>query len=376
MNTIRCLFLDIGGVLLSNGWGYEFRQRAVEHFHLEADEMEERHSLLFVTYEEGRITLDEYLDKVVFYAKRDFTRTEFTDFMCSLSTANLEMIAFIKKIKLQYGLKIIAVSNEARELNAYRIKTFKLNEIFDFFVSSCYVHLRKPDAAIFRMAIDIAQVPVNEIVYIDNVQMFVNVAKSMGINSIHHTDYLSTFKALADLGLSVKQENIEYPTSNPKEDTTDPKRRITSIGVASDHGGFDLKVQLVAFLKTAGYEVKDFGAHQLNADDDYPDFVIPMSEAVANGEVTRGIAICGSGVGACIAANKIAGVRSALITDSFSAYQGVEDDNMNIMCLGGRITGPSLAWELVQIFINARFKNEERFLRRLSKITLLERNKN
>ncbi|MFA5297308.1 MAG: HAD family phosphatase [Lutibacter sp.] len=206
MNTIRCLFLDIGGVLLSNGWDYGFRQRAVAHFHLEADEMEERHRLLFVTYEEGRITLDEYLDKVVFYTKRDFTHIEFKDFMFSLSTPDLEMIAFIKKLKLQYGLKVIAVSNEARELNAHRIKTFKLNEIFDFFVSSCYVHLRKPDAAIFRLAIDGIQVPVNEIVYIDDMQMFVDVAKDMGITSIHHIDYLSTSKALAVLGLSVKQK--------------------------------------------------------------------------------------------------------------------------------------------------------------------------
>jgi len=206
MNTIRCLFLDIGGVLLSNGWDYELRQLAVEHFHLEADEMEVRHSLLFVTYEEGRITIDEYLDKVVFYTKRDFTRTEFKDFMFSLSTPDLEMIAFIKKIKLQYGLKIIAVSNEARELNAYKIKTFKLNEIFDFFISSCYVQLRKPDAGIYRLAIDVAQIPINEIVYIDNMQMFVDVAKDLGITSIYHTDYLSTSKALAVLGLSVKQE--------------------------------------------------------------------------------------------------------------------------------------------------------------------------
>lgn len=209
-NKITTLFLDIGGVLLSNGWGHEFRLRAAEHFHLDPDEMEERHSLMFVTYEEGKITLDEYLDRVVFYTKRDFTYTEFKDFMCSLSTPDLEMIAFIKKIKLQYGLKIIAVSNEARELNAYRINTFKLNEIFDFFVSSCYVHLRKPDTAIFRLAIDGAQVPVDEIVYIDDVQMFADVAKDMGITSIHHTDYLSTSKTLADLGLTIKQEKIEY----------------------------------------------------------------------------------------------------------------------------------------------------------------------
>lgn len=150
---------------------------------------------------------------------------------------------------------------------------------------------------------------------------------------------------------------------------------MTEIGIASDHGGFDLKVQLVALLKAANYEIKDFGAYQFKADDDYPDFVIPMSMALAKGEITRGIAICGSGVGACIAANKVAGVRSALITDSFSAHQGVEDDNMNVMCLGGNITGHALAWELVQLFLNAKFKNEERFIRRLNKVSILETNK-
>ena len=147
---------------------------------------------------------------------------------------------------------------------------------------------------------------------------------------------------------------------------------MTTIGIACDHGGFELKTELMEMLKTAGYEIKDFGAYQLNATDDYPDFVIPLSRAVANGEVLKGIAICGSGVGACIAANKIAGVRSALITDCFSAHQGVEDDKMNIMCLGGRVTGPSLAWELVQLFLQANFKNEERFQRRLDKVSLLE----
>ncbi len=206
VNNITTLFLDIGGVLLSNGWGHDFRQKAVEKFHLDITEMEKRHKLLFVVYEEGRITLNEYLDRVVFYTKRDFTGIEFRDFMFSLTTPDLEMIGFIKKIKLQYGLKIIAVSNEARELNAYRIDTFKLNEIFDFFVSSCYVHVRKPDAAIFHLALDGAHVPADEIVFIDDVQMFVDVAKDLDITGIHHTDYLATSKALADLGLTIKQE--------------------------------------------------------------------------------------------------------------------------------------------------------------------------
>jgi len=145
------------------------------------------------------------------------------------------------------------------------------------------------------------------------------------------------------------------------------------IGIAADHGGFELKVQLIADLKTAGYEVADFGAHKLEIGDDYPDFVVPLARAVAKGEIIRGLAICGSGVGACVAANKVPGVRAALITDSFSAHQGVEDDDMNVMCLGGRVTGDALSWDLVQTFLNAHFKKNERFKRRLAKVAALER---
>jgi ribose 5-phosphate isomerase B len=144
------------------------------------------------------------------------------------------------------------------------------------------------------------------------------------------------------------------------------------IGIAADHGGFDLKVYLTTALKAAGYEVADFGAHELVTGDDYPDFVVPLAKAVARGEVTRGLAICGSGVGACVAANKVPGVRAALITDSFSAHQGVEDDDMNVMCLGGRVTGHALSWDLVQTFLSAHFKGVERFRRRLAKISELE----
>lgn len=133
------------------------------------------------------------------------------------------------------------------------------------------------------------------------------------------------------------------------------------IGIAADHGGFELKVQLIADLKTAGYEVMDFGAHKLETGDDYPDFVLPLARAVAKGEITRGLAICGSGVGACVAANKVPGVRAALITDSFSAHQGVEDDDMNVMCLSGRVTGYALSRDLVRTFLNARTKGERTF---------------
>ena len=149
---------------------------------------------------------------------------------------------------------------------------------------------------------------------------------------------------------------------------------MMQIGIAADHGGFVLKAQLTASLMAAGFEVKDFGAYKLIAGDDYPDFVVPLARAVARGEVERGLAICGSGVGACIAANKVAGVRAALITDCFSAHQGVEDDDMNIMCIGGRVTGDALSWELVRIFLDARFKGDERFRRRLAKVTAIEEN--
>jgi ribose 5-phosphate isomerase B len=147
------------------------------------------------------------------------------------------------------------------------------------------------------------------------------------------------------------------------------------IGIAADHGGFELKVQLIGALKTAGYEVVDFGAQELVSGDDYPDFVAPLAKAVARGEVTRGLAICGSGVGACVAANKVPGVRAALITDSFSAHQGVEDDDMNVICLGGRVTAYALSWDLVQTFLNAHFKGDERFTRRLAKVDALEKEK-
>lgn len=147
------------------------------------------------------------------------------------------------------------------------------------------------------------------------------------------------------------------------------------IGIAADHGGYELKALLTVALKGAGYEVVDFGAHELVTEDDYPDFVVPLARAVAESEVDRGLAVCGSGVGACVATNKIPGVRAALITDSFSAHQGVEDDDMNIMCLGGRVTGSALSWDLVKIFLGANYKGSERFQRRLAKIAELENRK-
>ena len=144
------------------------------------------------------------------------------------------------------------------------------------------------------------------------------------------------------------------------------------IGIAADHGGFELKNVIHLFLKENGFDVTDFGAFELNNQDDYPDFVVPLAEAVAQKKLDRGIAVCGSGVGAAIAANKVAGVRAALINDHFSAHQGVEDDNMNLICLGGRVTGFAAAQELVITFLNAKFSGAERHKRRLEKIRLLE----
>ncbi len=144
------------------------------------------------------------------------------------------------------------------------------------------------------------------------------------------------------------------------------------IGIASDHGGYELRQYLIAMLHGAGHEVVEFGNSQFQKDDDYPDFVIPLARAVAHGDVQRGVAICGSGVGAAVAANKVVGARACLIHDSFSAHQGVEDDNLNTLCLGGRVIGHSLAWEIVQIFLAARFSGAERHSRRLSKVLELE----
>jgi ribose 5-phosphate isomerase B len=147
------------------------------------------------------------------------------------------------------------------------------------------------------------------------------------------------------------------------------------VGIATDHGGFGLKEELVGRIRAAGHEVVDFGAHALTPDDDYPDFVVPLAQAVVAGRVDRGVAICGSGVGASVCANKIPGVRASLIHDHFSARQGVEDDHMNILCMGGRTVGPAVAWDLVQTFLTAEYSGAERHLRRLGKVAILEKAK-
>jgi putative hydrolase of the HAD superfamily len=164
-------------------------------------EVEDRHHLTFDAYEEEKLTLEEYLARVVFYQERPFTRTEFRRFMFAQSKPYREMIELVAQLKLRYGLKIAVVSNEARELNAHRIRKFKLDAFVDFFNSTCVVHLRKPDADIFRLALDIAQVPARQAVYIENTPMFVQVAEGLGIRSILHADCRSTCAQLASLGL-------------------------------------------------------------------------------------------------------------------------------------------------------------------------------
>ena len=199
-SAITCVFVDVGGVLLTNGWDHHARRRAVEKFKLDWAEMEERHRLVFEIHEEGKLTFEEYLSLVVFYEKRTFTRAQFRRFMCEQSKPFPDMLATMVQLKAQ-GLKIAVVSNESLELNAYRIRTFDLAKFVDSFISSCFVHLRKPDANIFRLALDIAQTPAHRVLYIENTPMFVQIAEGLGIGSILHTDCESTGAQLVSLGL-------------------------------------------------------------------------------------------------------------------------------------------------------------------------------
>jgi len=208
---ITTLFLDIGGVLLTDGWDHHARKRAATHFKLEWAEMEDRHHLTFDTYEDGKLTLEEYLGRVVFYQKRPFTRAQFRRFMFAQSKPYPEMIGLVRKLKAKYGLEIVVVSNEARELNAYRIQKFKLAGLVDSFISSSFVHVRKPDADIFRLALDIAQAPARQVVYIEDTPMFVQIAEGLGIRSILHKDYRSTRAKLASLGLQ-NDEGVIHET--------------------------------------------------------------------------------------------------------------------------------------------------------------------
>lgn len=198
---IHTLFLDIGGVLLTNGWGREARNKTAAHFQLDTSEVNERHHLAFDAYEQGKLTLSEYLARIVFYEERSFTENDFVTFMLKQSMAHQDTIDYFKEIKESHQLKVIAVSNEGRELNAFRISEYKLFELFDAFISSCFVHLRKPDPAIFRMAVDVSQTPIEQILFVDDRLMFVEVAQSLGIHAIHYQGLDATKVLLNKFGL-------------------------------------------------------------------------------------------------------------------------------------------------------------------------------
>ncbi len=204
--NITTMFLDIGGVLLTNGWGRQSRREAAKQFNLDYDEMSERHHLTFDTYEEGKLSLDEYLTRLVFYEDRPFTREDFKTFMFAQSQQKPEMAqteALLKGLRAKYHLKVATVSNEGLEIARYRIKKFNLSSYVDFFVFSCFVHCRKPDTDLYRLALDCAQVLPEQVVYLDDRAMFVEVARGLSIHGIHHTDYECTRSALACLGLTL-----------------------------------------------------------------------------------------------------------------------------------------------------------------------------
>jgi putative hydrolase of the HAD superfamily len=202
---VTALFLDVGGVMLTNGWDRRSREAAAKKFGLDLDELNDRHRMTFDTYEAGKLSLDEYLKRTVFCKEQSFTMKEFRTFMFDQSAAYPEMIDLVRALKIRHGLRIAVVNNEGRELNEHRISTFRLGEFVDFFISSCFVHFRKPDADIWKVALDIAQIPKEEVVYIDDRPMFVQVAQGLGIRGIVHNNRNvgQTRDALAAMGLSL-----------------------------------------------------------------------------------------------------------------------------------------------------------------------------
>lgn len=202
-SRVKTLFLDIGGVLLTNGWGKDQRASAVAQYGLDEAELEDRHHLAFPAYEEGSLSLSEYLGLTVFYKKREFAEQDFIAFMLEQSKPLQASIDFFTEIKKQHKLKVVAVSNEGRELNLYRISKYKLHALFDTFISSSFVHLRKPDPRIFATAIDISQATKEECIYIDDRLPFVEIAQALGLSGIHHTNLEMTRERLEQIGLSL-----------------------------------------------------------------------------------------------------------------------------------------------------------------------------
>lgn len=200
---ITHIFTDLGGVLLTNGWDRHARARAVEKFGLDAAETDERHHLTFDTYEVGKLSLDDYMTRVVFYKKRNFAPDDFAKFMYAQSKSFPEMISLITDLKKKYELKIAVVNNEGKELNEHRIAKFKLTEFVDFFISSALVHFRKPDLDIFKMALNVAQANPKQVLYIDDRAMFVEVAATLGIKGIVHKSYEDTIEKLKKFDLTL-----------------------------------------------------------------------------------------------------------------------------------------------------------------------------
>jgi putative hydrolase of the HAD superfamily len=192
MKKLSCIFLDLGGVVLSNGWDQSARKRAVEKFGLSKSDFEDRHRLVFEAYENGLLTFEQYLDSCVFHQKRSFTRAEFRQFMFEQSSVIPKMVELMIHEKKKKNLKIVAFNNEALELNEHRIQKFGLNQWIDFFVSSCYVHLRKPATELFQLALNMAQVPREEVLYIDNTALFIEFAQKLEIPSFLHRNYSET----------------------------------------------------------------------------------------------------------------------------------------------------------------------------------------
>lgn len=201
--AISTLFLDIGGVLGTNGWDRAARRRAADVFGLDYAEMDERHHLTFDTYEGGKLSLGDYLSRVVFYEPRPFTQQTFRDFMFAQSQPFPDMLALVRGLKERFGLKVAVVSNEGRELAIHRVEAFGLRAFVDFFVFSSFAHVRKPDPDIFRLSLDVAQTPAERVLYIEDRAMFVEVARGLGIRGLRHEGYEATRAALTQLGLSL-----------------------------------------------------------------------------------------------------------------------------------------------------------------------------
>ncbi|MFZ0564994.1 MAG: HAD family phosphatase [Chlamydiales bacterium] len=197
MALIRALFLDVGGVLMTNGWDHVLRRKTAETFNIEYDEMDTRHQLIFDTYETGKLTFDEYLRQIIFFKDRSFELKEIKSFIFNSVQPFEPMINYAKELKKQHGLKIGIVSNEGRELAVDRIQRFDLSSFVDFFIISSFVHYRKPDPDIFRLAIDVAQVPPTQTAYIDDRDLLIEVAKGLGLQGIHHKDIETTQSALS-----------------------------------------------------------------------------------------------------------------------------------------------------------------------------------